>query len=78
MNPTAQKKLEDNVTTADSGRSAGKTTNNPTNTEEKFLNLARNSKEAEKGGLKYALRDETIYSHLSQAGISEEGTGVKE
>lgn len=77
LNPNAQQKADQNVKSPDSGRSAGKTATNPTNLEQKFVNLARNSAEAEKDGLRYALRDEAVYSGMERAGVSD-GTGVKE
>lgn len=71
MNPAVQQKAEQKISTPDSGRSAGKTAVNPNNVEVKFLNLAKNSIEAEKGGLKYALRDEAVYSGMERAGVSD-------
>ena len=76
LNPNAQQKINQKVNEPDSGR-GGKTATNPTNLEQKFVNLARNSAEAERGGLKYALRDEVVYSRLEQTGVSD-GVGVKE
>ncbi len=73
--PKEQRRKED-VYGPENGR-GGKSATNPTNLEQKFVNLARNSTEAEKVGLKYALRDEAVYSGMEQRGVSD-GTGVKE
>lgn len=64
--PPKEQKREEDVYGPENGR-GGKSATNPTNLEQKFVNLAKNSAEAEKGGLKYALRDETVYSRLEQA-----------
>lgn len=70
LNPNAQQKANQKINEPDSGR-GGKTATNPTNLEQKFVNLARNSVEVERGGLKYALRDEAVYSGMERAGISD-------
>lgn len=74
--PPKERKRDEDIHSPENGR-GGKSATNPTNLEQKFVNLARNSTEAEKDGLKYALRDETVYSRLEQTGISD-GTAVKE
>jgi hypothetical protein len=76
INPPPEKKRDDDIYGPENGR-WGKTATNPTNLEQKFVNLAKNAGEAEKWGLPYALRDETVYSRLEQSGISE-WSGVKE
>lgn len=74
--PPKEQKREEDIYGPENGR-GGKSAANPTNLEQKFVNLARNSTEAEKGGLKYALRDETVYSGMERTGASD-GTGIKE
>lgn len=74
--PPKEQKRDEDVYGPENGR-GGKSATNPTNLEQKFVNLAKNSTETENGGLKYALRDETVYSGMERAGVSD-GTGVKE